>query len=256
MRLNPTSFANTQFIITEFPRPALRRIPNQPIADEDFDTDAFLQLTTEMKSIMYEADGVGLAAPQIGRNQQLFVYNPSGSDPNSKSMERIVCNPQITKYSEEIEVEREGCLSLRSDDCAGSVARSAWIEVTYQNELGQQTRRRLKGFEARVFQHEFDHLQGILCWDRFAPEDRAAVQASIDKLLGLYPDQDAMVDPDVTVLKTIQPPPLLTARRMPPLDMKVDESPKAPPANAAKTSGFGGGSGGGGGNKKKKKKRK
>ena len=71
-----------------------------------------------MLDILYEAKGVGLAAPQIGLNENIFVYNPS----DSKSMERIVCNPTITKYSKEVIVEEEGCLSLRSDECAGKSA--------------------------------------------------------------------------------------------------------------------------------------
>ena len=261
MQLNPTSFANTDYIITEFPRPALRRIPNQPIGKNEFDTNSsdFSQLTSEMISIMYEAKGVGLAAPQIGKNIQLFVYNPTGS-PTDTNMERIVCNPVIQTYSKETIVEQEGCLSLRSDDCAGQVSRSEWIEVVYQNELGQQIRRRLKGFEARVFQHEYDDLQGILCWDRFCPEDRVAVQANIDKLLGLYPDPDAITEPDANILASLQPPPLLTASRMPPLDMSVDDASSSKKAmlKTASKSGFGVGGGGGsrGNSKKKKKKRK
>ena len=145
MRLNPTSFKGTDYVITEYPRPSLRRVPNNPITEFD---DTFQAKTQEMLMIMYESKGVGLAAPQIGLSENIFVYNPS----DSKSMERVVCNPSITKYSEEIIVEKEGCLSLRSDECSGQVARSKWIETEYQNELGQKVRRRLKDFEARVFQ--------------------------------------------------------------------------------------------------------
>lgn len=208
---------------------------------------------------MYQANGVGLAAPQIGLNENIFVYNPSG-DKASTNMERVVCNPIITKYSPEVQVEDEGCLSLRSDFCAGQVARASWIETEYQNELGQQIRRRLKGFEARVFQHEYDHLKGILCWDRFPPEDREAVQANIDQLLGLYTENDAIIEPKNA--GEMQPP-RLSAKRMPPLNMDVVEesSPQKKKKDKA-TSGFGGGGNsgfGGGGNKvvaKKKKKKK
>lgn len=268
MRLNPTSFTGTDYTITEFPRPALRRVPNAPIAIFD---DRFQTKTQEMFGIMYQAKGVGLAAPQIGLNTNLFVYNPSGtSDANSKNMERIVCNPTITKYSTEVDVEKEGCLSLRSDDCAGQVARSVWIETEYQNELGQKVRRRLKGFEARVFQHEYDHLKGILCYDRFPPEDREAVQNNIEYLLGLYTDDDAQVEPDSEEVKIMQPRPL-SARRMPPLQLEtggdaVADVGEAPTKGATKPgkSGFGGGSGGFGagsgsgkkaGNKTEKKKK-
>lgn len=215
MRLNPSSFSGTSYTITEFPSPILRRVPNAPITDFD---DELLSKTKEMFSIMYEAKGVGLAAPQIGLNELVFVYNPS----DSKNMERIVCNPKITKYSEETIVEEEGCLSLRSDDTAGQVARSAWIETEFQNEFGQMVRRRLKGFEARVFQHEYDHLKGILCYDRFPPEDRDAVQKSIANLLGLYSGDDAEVEPDAGEVKSMQPRPLST-RWMPPLETEDSE---------------------------------
>lgn len=252
MRLNPTSFPGTDYIISEFPRPALRRVPNTPITTFD---DQFSAKTQEMLGIMYEAKGVGLAAPQIGVNEDFFVYNPS----DSKNMERIVCNPSITKYSEEVIVEKEGCLSLRSDDCAGQVARSTWIETQYQNELGQQVRRRLKGFEARVFQHEYDHLKGILCWDRFPPEDREAVQQNINFLLGLYTEEDAQIEPDDQEEKAMQPRPL-SAKWMPPLETEVQVEDEEDEDDVAeknkKATKPSGGFGAGGGKKTAGKKKK
>lgn len=252
MRLNPTSFEGTNYIITEFPRPSLRRVPNTPIAIFD---DEFTAKTQEMLGIMYGAKGVGLAAPQIGLNEDVFVYNPS----DSKNMERIVCNPKINKYSKEVIVEEEGCLSLRSDECAGQVARATWIETEYQNELGQKVRRRLKGFEARVFQHEYDHLKGILCYDRFPPEDREAVQKSIDYLMGLYPEDDALVEPDEVEVKSIQPRPL-SARWMPPLEIENAIEEEAVEDDAVPKKGMARGIGGFGpgkkGGKKKKEKKK
>jgi peptide deformylase len=258
MRLNPTSFEGTRFTITEFPRPALRFVPNNPV--ENFDATLLVR-AQEMILVMYQAKGVGLAAPQVGLNEMLFVYNPSG-DPNSKSMERIVCNPTITEYSKETEIQEEACLSLRSDYCPGSVSRASWIQVQYQNELGQLIRRRLKGFEARVFQHEYDHLQGILCWDRFPPEDRKAVQANINKLLTLYPEKDARMDADPQQLQAMQPPPLLSAKKMPPLEKMeesgepIDDDKTTPVVAKARKTGFGDPSGFGAGASSKKAKPK
>ena len=264
MRLNPTSFKGTSYTITEFPRPSLRRVPNKSITsfidDDDDDDKTFQSKTKQMLDIMYEAKGVGLAAPQIGLNENIFVYNPS----DTKAMERIVCNPTITKYSKEVIVEEEGCLSLRSDECAGQVSRSIWIETEYQNELGQKVRRRLKDFEARVFQHEYDHLKGILCYDRFPPEDREKVQKSIDMLLGLYTEDDAVIDPDVKEANAMQPKPL-SARYMPPLETEQvlgseeeeDDEETIPKKQKTKASGgFGAGGGGKKTGKKKEKKKK
>ncbi|KAL7552018.1 hypothetical protein ACHAWF_015246 [Thalassiosira exigua] len=256
MRLNPTSFTGTDYVISEFPRPSLRRVPNEPILLFD---DALQAKTQQMLNIMYEAKGVGLAAPQISLNENIFVYNPS----DSKKMQRIVCNPTITKYSDEVIVEQEGCLSLRSDDCAGQVARSSWIETEYQNELGQKVRRRLKDFEARVFQHEYDHLKGILCYDRFPPEDREVVKRGIDNLLGLYTDDDAETEPDANEFKAIQPRPL-SSRWMPPLELETESAPEDEKEEllAGRKGGFGargrkntGGFGAGGGSKKAGKKK-
>ena len=250
MRVNPSSFSGTNFVITEFPRPALRRVPNAPI--QDFD-ESFATKAQEMMVVMYEADGVGLAAPQVGLNENFFVYNPTG-DKEANNMERIVCNPIITKYSPEVDVEEEACLSMRSDEIAGDVARASWIQAEYQNELGQNIRRRLKGFEARVFQHEYDHLNGILCWDRFPPEDREAAQAKIDMLLGLYKEEDAQIEPDSEKAKEIQPPPL-TAKSMPPLQSEAETSKKKKTPTKTK-SGFGGSTGFGSGKKTSAKKKK
>mmetsp|Transcript_40589 Transcript_40589/g.61559 ORF Transcript_40589/g.61559 Transcript_40589/m.61559 type:complete len:280 (+) Transcript_40589:1-840(+) len=253
MRLNPTSFKGTNFIIAEYPQPSLRRVPNAPIREFD---DALLSKTEEMLSIMYESKGVGLAAPQIGLNENVFVYNAF----DSKRMARVVCNPQIIQYSPQVIVEEEGCLSLRSDECAGQVVRSAWIETEYQNELGQKVKRRLKDFEARVFQHEYDHLKGILCYDRFPPEDREAAQESINKLLGLYEDDDAETDPDESEFKNMLPRPL-SGRYMPPLEVdevkeKDDEAVKGSAGFGAGGGGFGAGGGKKIANKKKDPKKK
>ena len=252
MRLNPTSFKGTDYVITEFPRPSLRRVPNAPVAAFD---DKFEAKTQQMLGIMYEAKGVGLAAPQVGLNEDFFVYNPS----DSKKMERVVCNPTITKYSEEIVVDNEGCLSLRSDDCAGQVARSTWIETEYQNELGQKVRRRLKDFEARVFQHEYDHLRGILCYDRFPPEDREAVRENINRLLGLYDDDDALIEPNADAFGEMQPRPL-SSRWMPALESEAEKDDDdddigfAPPKKVKKKPSGGFGAGGGGKKSPGKKK--
>jgi peptide deformylase len=249
MRLNPTSFPGTDLTITEFPRPALRRPSQTPVVDFD---EAFQSKADELLGIMYEAKGVGLAAPQVGLNENFFVYNPF----DRPDLARVVCNPTITAYSPDVTVEVEGCLSLRSDECAGQVARAVWIETEYQNQEGQKVRRRLKDFEARVFQHEYDHLRGILCYDRFPPEDREAVQKSIETLLGLYAEDDARVEPDADAAGAMQPRPL-SAKRMPPLgddateledgnDKKVKANKKRK-GTKPKSGGFGAKSSGGGG---------
>jgi len=247
MRLNPTSFEGSDMTITEYPMPGLRR-PNADIKDFD---DNLRKTAKEMMSVMYQAKGVGLAAPQVNLGLRLFVYNPSG-DPKEKKFERVVCNPTIKEYSKETDVEEEGCLSSLSDDCFGCVCRACAIMVEYENELGQKTMRRLKGWEARVFQHEYDHIQGILHFDRFSPSDKEKNQSMLDKLVQDYDRSDAILEPDPLIFKTIEPPPLM-AGRMPPMTPEV-ETPAKKSKTKGKITGFGSGGFGGGGKKSKKKK--
>ena len=158
-----------------------------------------------------------------------------------------------------LRVNKLTVVGRRQSDCAGQVARSAWIETQYQNELGQQVRRRLKGFEARVFQHEYDHLKGILCWDRFPPEDREAVQQNINFLLGLYTEEDAQIEPDDQEEKAMQPRPL-SAKWMPPLETEVQVEDEEDEDDVAeknkKATKPSGGFGAGGGKKTAGKKKK
>jgi peptide deformylase len=254
MRLNPSSFEGSEMTIMEYPMPVLRR-PNEPISKFN---DDLRQTAKEMMSIMYQSKGVGLAAPQVNIGWQLFVYNPTG-DPKEKNFERVVCNPVIKEYSDDTDVEEEGCLSSLSDGCSGCVCRACAIMVEYQNELGQRTTRRLKGFEARVFQHEYDHIQGILHFDRFSGEDKEKNQAVLDDLVEKYSNPDALLEPDPAQFKKLQPSPL-TAGHMPPrstrvVEAKEEETPKKKPKSPAKA-GFGGGGFGGGGSKPKSKRKK
>ncbi|EJK70623.1 hypothetical protein THAOC_08002 [Thalassiosira oceanica] len=227
MRLNPTSFKGTDYIITEFPRPSLRRVPNAPVAAFD---DEFEAKTQEMLSIMYEAKGVGLAAPQVGINEDFFVYNPS----DSKNMERVVCNPTITKYSEEIVVDNEG-FGTKSSSAAEGL--------------------RGEGVPARI-----RPFAGYTLLRRFPPEDREAVRENIDRLLGLYDDDDALIEPNADEFGAMKPRPL-SSRWMPALESEADKDDGdddigfAAPKKAKKPSG-GFGAGGGGGKKASGKKKK
>ena len=83
------------------------RGPCEPVADFD---DALRALLAEMMTVMYQAEGVGLAAPQVGLRRQIFVYNPTG-DRKIFFEQHAVCNPRIVAYSDATEIDEEGCLS-------------------------------------------------------------------------------------------------------------------------------------------------
>jgi len=232
-------------IITEYPHPILRRLSDEI---KEFD-DKLRQLTNEMNTIMYAADGVGLAAPQIGLSIRLFVYNPTG-DPNRLDSERIVVNPKILEYSSQVDIGEEGCLSSRSGCCAGLVCRSKEIMVEYQNETGSKIRKKLKDFEARVFQHEYDHVEGILHFDRLCPEDRMNIQPQLDELIKDHDSKQngvAVLVPDKERYTNLKPVPLPRRGWMPPIAEATAISIKAAAKNKKKSGKAGGGGFGGGG---------
>jgi len=116
-----------------------------------------LQLIKNMREIMIKEKGVGLAANQIGLDKQIFVMGP-GEDFFA------FINPKITKYSKEKEDMEEGCLSVPGK--VGIVSRPVAIEIKGFNEKGEKIKMKFDGIFARIFQHEYDHLQGILFIDR------------------------------------------------------------------------------------------
>lgn len=249
--------------ITDYPMPVLRR---RGVDVVDFDED-LRRICAEMISIMYQADGVGLAAPQVNLSSRLFVYNHLG-DSDKPAAERIVINPDIVEYSRETTIEEEACLSSRSGRCGGYVCRSEAVAVRYQDEEDRQVRRRLRGFEARVFQHEYDHVEGVLHLDRFCQEDREKIQPELDDMLRAYrvtAAEAGVLDVKREVRAGLRPPPLGPGR-MPPLGWGADDAGAggevrriglAPGAEEpVPKTGFGGFGGGGGKKKKGKRKKK
>lgn len=201
---NPPEFKGSERRIVEYPSPILRA-RNQEVTDFG---PSFSKLCAEMFSIMYAANGVGIAAPQVGLNERLFVYNTDPTAPGAlkKLGERVVANPRIMQYCKPWESDIEGCLSSRSECCCGQVTRSVQIDVEYQDERGRLKKKKLRGFEARVFQHEYDHIEGVLHIDRQLPSDRRRIQPFLDVLEEQHgPGGAPELDPDVAA--TLQPPP-------------------------------------------------
>jgi len=126
--------------------------------------DEALKRTIErMIETMYHYDGVGLAAPQVGISQRFFVMDV-GNGPVA------VINPEILEASSETEIAEEGCLSF--PEIFVEIERSKKVKVRYQTVRGEFVEEELEGYPARVFQHEFDHLNGVLIIDRIKPAKR------------------------------------------------------------------------------------
>jgi len=118
-----------------------------------------------MAALMEDAIGVGLAAPQVGSLKRLFVYRTEREGDVT-----TVVNPTITWRSSEEETDFEGCLSL--SEVLVEVSRPVKVKVEAQDLTGTPVTIEAEGFEARVIQHEYDHLEGVLIIDRADPEQR------------------------------------------------------------------------------------
>ncbi len=144
---------------------------------EDFD-DGFKKFTDEMFEVMVEADGIGLAAPQVNVSKALVVI---GMPRENDELERLFfANPEILEAQGESTFE-EGCLSL--PDIREEVVRPEWIRVRYQDLDGTIKELETEGLLARVLQHEIDHLNGILFVDRISPARRALLKGELQKLV-------------------------------------------------------------------------
>ncbi len=134
----------------------------------EFDKD-FQQLVDDMVQTMRVAPGVGLAAPQVSVSTQLIVVEYNIDNDESEDAKKklfVVANPVIIQSSEEKELGVEGCLSIPG--LVGEVERSLEVTVKGQNRRGQAIKIKAHGWLARIFQHEIDHLEGVLFTDRAA----------------------------------------------------------------------------------------
>jgi peptide deformylase len=146
--------------IRQYPDVALRMRAREVTEFDEF----LVQLVERMANLMHDAQGVGLAATQIGVLQRVFVFAPD------EEPMRAVVNPRLTLDESEKAVEEEGCLSLR--EVRVPVERATKVVIEGQDPNGDDVRYELEGLAARVVQHETDHLDGVLTIDRTDPESR------------------------------------------------------------------------------------
>ena len=135
-----------------------RRVLHHRARPADFQSpDSNQKLADAMLSLMRGHNAIGLAATQIGYSRRIFVMCISGRT-------RLCFNPEITESSTVLADYDEGCLSFPGDQC--TINRPDWVRVRYQDPSGAVTEDTLVALEARCFQHELDHLDGITMWDR------------------------------------------------------------------------------------------
>eukprot|EP00558_Chaetoceros_sp_UNC1202_P010638 CAMPEP_0197236780 /NCGR_PEP_ID=MMETSP1429-20130617/3790_1 /TAXON_ID=49237 /ORGANISM="Chaetoceros sp., Strain UNC1202" /LENGTH=234 /DNA_ID=CAMNT_0042695649 /DNA_START=93 /DNA_END=797 /DNA_ORIENTATION=+ len=177
--VDPVHIEGTDFRVLKYPHPSLRA-ENAEITEEELKSGEISKIAKELFLVMYATQGVGLAAPQVGINKRLMVYNESG-DKKKWLQETVMVNPKIVQFSEATDVENEGCLSF--PDMRGDVQRSKWIKVEAQNLKGKKMKKKFKGWEARIFQHEYDHLDGVVYPDRLTDEGKEEVKERLSELV-------------------------------------------------------------------------
>ena len=148
--------------IVTLPDPILRRKAKQVMK---FDS-GLQELVDDMIESMREAPGVGLAAPQVGIPQRVIVveYAEDEEDEDAPKKLYVMVNPEIKEFSDETEVGIEGCLSVPG--LHGDVERALRVTVKGQTRHGQPMKVKAKGWMARIFQHEIDHVNGVVFTDR------------------------------------------------------------------------------------------
>jgi peptide deformylase len=157
-------------LVRQYPDPVLR-MKAKEVAELD---ESVPELVERMTRLMDEARGVGLAAPQIGILRRVLVYRTGEEAPVV-----ALVNPRVTATGEEVEVADEGCLSLGAAAVIVEVERPLSVTVEALSPTGEDVHVEAEGLEARVIQHELDHLDGVLTIDRTTPEQRRAALAQL-----------------------------------------------------------------------------
>lgn len=151
---------------------------------ENIDEPQIQQLIDDLLITVKQANGVGIAAPQVGVSDRIFIVasRPNPRYPHAPEMEPTpIINPKILARSDESEKGWEGCLSIPG--IRGSVPRDRAIEVEYSDRYGKLHKQELTDFVARIFQHELDHLDGIVFLDRLETNHDIITEQEYQKLV-------------------------------------------------------------------------
>lgn len=162
--------------IVVYGSPLLRKVSTE-IASDYPDLE---KLIADMFETMYESDGVGLAAPQIGKSLRMFIIDATPmaeDDPSLDGFKKVFINPEIISRDGEKWTFTEGCLSLphiRED-----VSRTENVTINYLDENFKEYTETYDGIKARIVQHEYDHLDGVLFIDKIAPLKKKLIKGKL-----------------------------------------------------------------------------
>lgn len=158
-------------------------ILKQMAAPIDKDHDNLDVIIANMWETMYHASGVGLAAPQVGVSLRLFVVDTiqlMEEEEKEKGIKKIFINPEIVHETGEDFAYEEGCLSI--PDIRADVTRLSKIKLSYLDENFENKTEEFDGVNARVIQHEYDHLDGVLFVEKINPLKRNVLRRKLDKI--------------------------------------------------------------------------
>jgi peptide deformylase len=164
--------------IIHYPDPRLKKV-SKPLETID---ESVKMLAARMLELMREHKGVGLAAPQVGRNIRLFVMNHTGEPAD----DRVYINPQLIE-AEGSEEGEEGCLSLPGINA--QIVRDKTLRIVATDLGGQPIDQKATGYQARVWQHEFDHLNGTLITDRMGAVAKMAARKKLKEMEENYAEE-------------------------------------------------------------------
>ncbi|HPD96434.1 MAG: peptide deformylase [Bacteroidales bacterium] len=141
------------------------------------------ELIEEMYETMHQSDGIGLAAPQIGKSIRVFVVDGTPleeDDPTLKNFKKAFINAQIVERFDEMVIYSEGCLSI--PNIHEEVERESKVRIKYVDEDFKPHEEVYEGFAARIIQHEYDHLDGILFTDRLSAIRKQLIKGKLNAI--------------------------------------------------------------------------
>ncbi len=168
-----------KYPITVYGDPLLRK-KAKPVDKND---EELKEIIENMWETMYYSDGIGLAAPQVGKSIRIFMVDAtSGADeePELKDFKKVFINPEIIETSGDKWVMNEGCLSL--PEIREDVTRPDKVRIKYLDENFEEHEEEFEGFAGRIVQHEYDHLEGVLFVDYLSPLRKRLLKGKLNNI--------------------------------------------------------------------------
>ncbi|MFW5831892.1 MAG: peptide deformylase [Prolixibacteraceae bacterium] len=168
-----------KYPITVYGDPLLRK-KAKPVDKND---EELKEIIENMWETMYYSDGIGLAAPQVGKSIRIFMIDAtSGADeePELKDFKKVFINPEIIETSGDKWVMNEGCLSL--PEIREDVTRPDKVRIKYLDENFEEHEEEFEGFAGRIIQHEYDHLEGVLFVDYLSPLRKRLLKGKLNNI--------------------------------------------------------------------------